>query len=76
MEVLKNVLLDVYYFVCQFDESYNDILKKGQMNLHGRYWDSTTNTVTAAYWSSEFLSKAAFKDLFKNFKECISGYLV
>ena len=34
---------EVEHFVCLFDESHNHVIKKGQMDLHVRFWDSTTN---------------------------------
>ena len=43
------------------------------MDLHVRYWDSVTNTVIARYYSSEFLGKAASKDVLEKFKKCMTG---
>ena len=36
---------EVEHFVCLFDESHNHVIKKGQVDLHVRFWDSATNSV-------------------------------
>ena len=46
-------------------------LKKGQMDLRVRYWDSATNNVTTQYYNSQFLGEAACKDLLEKFKQCM-----
>ena len=44
---VKNLLLEsvdeVKYYSLSFDESYNKIMKKGQMDLLIRFWDSAKN---------------------------------
>ena len=45
---------EVEHFVCLFDESHNHVIKKGQMDLHVRFWDSTTNSVKTRYFNSQF----------------------
>ena len=55
----------------QFDETYNDVLKKSQMDLHVRYWSTTANAVTTHYYTSEFLGKATSNDVFQRFKQCM-----
>ena len=67
-ELLNSVISELDHVVCQFDESHNDVMKKGQMDFHVRYWDSVTNTVITRYYSSEFLGKAASKDVLEKFK--------
>uniref|UniRef100_T2MC48 FH1/FH2 domain-containing protein 3 n=1 Tax=Hydra vulgaris TaxID=6087 RepID=T2MC48_HYDVU len=37
---------DLDQFVCQFDEFYNQVVKKSQMDLHVRYWDSSLEMVS------------------------------
>ena len=64
--------MKVDHIVSQFDESYN-VLKKCQIDLHVRYCDFTTNTVTTWYYNLQFLGKAASKDVLEKFKQCMSG---
>ena len=71
-ELINSVILELDHVVCQFDESHNDVMKKGQMDLYVRYWDSVTNTVITRYYSSEFLGKAVSKDVLEKFK-CMTG---
>ena len=72
-EVLIKSLMELEHYVGLFDESYNDIVKKGQMDLHVRYWDTSLNTVKTRYYNSQFMGKAAAKDVLKTFKECVNG---
>ena len=72
-ELLNSVISELDHVVCQFDESHNDVMKKGQMDLHVRYCDSVTNTVITRYYSSEFLGKAASKYVLEKFKKCMPG---
>ena len=72
-EVLIKSLMELEHYVGLFDESYNDIVKKGQMDLHVRYWNTSLNTVKTRYYNSQFMGKAAAKDVLKTFKECVSG---
>ena len=67
-ELLGKTLSEVEHFVCLFDASHNHVIKKGQMDLHVRCWDSTTNSVKTRYFNSQFLGKAAAADILKSFK--------
>ena len=64
---------ELEHFVCLFDESYNKIVKKGQMDLHVRFWNKETNTVCTRYYTSGFMGKAAAPDILKMFKFCMTG---
>ena len=48
-DILNQTLSEAPYCVTCFDESHNDILKKGQMDLNVRFWDSTKNIVQTRY---------------------------
>ena len=59
---IKNLLLEgvheVKYYSLSFDDSYNRIMKKGQMDLLIRFWDSAKDRVQTRYLDSPFLEKA------------------
>ena len=59
---IKNMLLEgvheVKYYSLSFDDSYNRIMKKGQMDLLIRFWDSAKDRVQTRYLDSPFLEKA------------------
>ena len=40
VELLNSQLKYLEYFVALFEESFNCVAKKPQMNLHIRFWDS------------------------------------
>ena len=65
--------MELEHYVCLFDESYNNIVKKGQRDMHMRYWDTSLNTVKTRYYNSQFMGKATAKDVLKTFKECVNG---
>ena len=59
---IKNLLPEgvheVKYYSLSFDDSYNRIMKKGQMDLLIRFWDSAKDRVQTRYLDSSFLEKA------------------
>ena len=60
-------------FVSLFDESYNKIVKKGQMDLHIQFWNEESNTVCTRYYTAEYMGKAAAPDILKMFKSWMTG---
>ena len=62
---IKNLLLEsvdeVKYYSLPFDESYNRIMKKGQMNLLIRFWDRLQTRCL----DSSFLGKASANDIYE-----------
>ena len=57
--LLNDTLSSLDCFVAMFDESYSQILKGGQMNLHVCFWYIKNNCVATQYFNSKFLGKAA-----------------
>ncbi|XP_021701533.1 uncharacterized protein LOC110676754 [Aedes aegypti] len=57
------------FFVAGFDESMNKVTKKQQMDINIRYWDKDTNSVTARYFTSRFLTRSRATDLLEAFQE-------
>ena len=41
--------------------------------MHIRYWDTSLYTFKTSYYNSQFMGKAAAKDVLKTFKECVNG---
>ena len=70
--LLNDILSSLDCFVVMFDESYNKISKRGQMDLHVRFWDIESNCVATRYLNSKFIGKAAAQDIYEKFNECIS----
>ena len=60
-------------FVACFDEAFNRIAQRGQMDIVLRFWDSSKNVVVTRYLNSTFLGHATAKDLEKNFREGLLG---
>ena len=71
--LLLDDLKETKFYSLSFDESYNKIMKKGQMDLIIGYWDSKTGRVVAPYFDSSFLGKSATKDMYDNFMKCTEG---
>ena len=67
-EMLLYELKKASYIVPCFDESYNSVIKKGQMDVLARYWDVRLNKVNTRYVKSEFMDKAAANDVLAKFE--------
>ena len=68
--MLIDCLKEVPFYSLSFDESYNNALKKGQMDLHVRYWENTKNIVVTRYLDSSFMGKSSAQDVYTHFKSC------
>ena len=68
---VKNLLLEnvdeVNSYSLSFDESYNRIMKKGQMDLLIRFRDSAQDRVQTRYFDRSFLRKASANDIYEKF---------
>ncbi|XP_072157389.1 uncharacterized protein [Bemisia tabaci] len=60
---VQNLLLCVDCFVVCFDESFNKIAEKTQMDLAVRFWDTTCDLVATRYFNSVFLGSQTSADL-------------
>ena len=69
--LLENALNFAPFYVACCDESHNDVLKKGQMDMLLRFWNEDTNMVATRY--SKFLGKAKAVDVHQKFKNCLSS---
>ena len=56
-----------------FDESFNKVSKKGQMDVNLRYWDNKKFEVTTRYFISSFLGHAAADDILSAFLKSVDG---
>ena len=71
--LLGNALNLAPFYVACFDESHNDVLKKGQMDMFLRFWNKDTNMFATRYNNTKFLGKAAAVDVYQKFKSCLSS---
>ena len=55
------------YYAVSFDESLNDVVQKGQMNLNIQYWDNDVDQVATHYLGSEFLGRQTAQDVLETF---------
>ena len=72
-DILMKSLQEAPFIVISFDESFNSVAKKGQVDLLIRYWDNDKNRVVTRYFNSEFLGKAAAEDVYETFDLCCSS---
>lgn len=59
------------YFVIAFDESLNKSIQEKQMDIHVRYWDTSSNFVCTRYFKSAFLGHATANDMMVKFLDCL-----
>ena len=69
MELLLTEVKEAPCFVISFDESFNEELKKKQMDLIVRYFKN--GKVESRYLCSGFLGHRTAEDLKRTFEECI-----
>ena len=50
-----------------FDESLNDVVQKGLMDLNIHYWDNDKDQVATRYLVSEFLGRSTAQDVLETF---------
>ena len=68
-ELLK--LIPSKYVIC-FDEAFNEISKKGQMDIVIRCWESSMDKVCSQYLSSPFMGHSTTEDIMNNILEASS----
>ena len=66
-------LKEIPFYSVSFDESYNKVMKQGQMDLHIRYWNSKTDRVNIHYLNSSFMGKSAAIDVLEHFNSCVES---
>ena len=71
-EMLLDELKKANYIVPCFDESYNSVIKKVQMDVLVRYWGIRLNKVNTRYVKSEFMGKVAANDVLAKFEAASS----
>ena len=64
-------LIPSKYVIC-FNEAFNEISKKGQINIIIRFWDSSMNKVCSRYLSSSFIGHSTAEDIINHFLEASS----
>ena len=60
---LLDIVKQTPYITISFDESYNNVIKRGQMYVVVRFWDSNVNKVSKRYVNSESLGKSSAADV-------------
>ena len=60
-------------FVLSFDESFNKIVQKEQMDIRLRFWDGDKNQIVDRYFTSQFLGHTRANDLLKNVLDAVSA---
>ena len=74
-EMLLDNLKEIPHVVLCFDESYNSVIKKSQVDVLLKYWQVNFNLkINARYISSEFMGEAAAYDFLAEFVSA-SSYL-
>ena len=71
--LLQDALNNAPYYVCSFDECYYDVIKKGQMDVHTRFWHNSTDILSTRYFNYELLGKAVATDVHAKFEICVSS---
>ena len=65
--VLVDDIMKSEFFAVSFDESLNEMIQLGQMDLVVNYWCDSINRVNTRYLDSTFMGHARSSDLLKHF---------
>ena len=68
-QLLVKELNSSLFIATSFDECFNQINQKGQMDLFVRYWNNTSNQVSTRYLSSSFMGKALAINVLEHFDQ-------
>lgn len=66
---LYDILEKVPIYTVSFDESYNKVTNKEQMDFNVRYWDDSRSQIVNRYLGSQFLGHTTAGDLLSAFNE-------
>lgn len=67
-------VLDNHSYAISFDESFNTVLQKEQMDLHVRFWNNVAQQTQIKYLGSVFLTHTRAINLLSAFKSQISNF--
>jgi hypothetical protein len=62
-------VLNASAFVKSFDEAFNKVEQRCQMDFIIGYWDESTNQVSSRFLTSVFMSHCSVKDVLESFKK-------
>ena len=72
-DILVNQLHEVHFYSLSFDESYNSILKKEQLDVLVRFYDADREKVVDRYLCSKFLGHTRADNILDSLREAIRG---
>ena len=70
---LLNVLNAARFIVTSFDESFNIVISKGQIDVLVRFWNTAESRVSARYINSVSIRKATAPDFLENVETVSEG---
>ena len=70
-DILVNQLHEVHFYSLSFDESYNSILKKEQLDVLVRFYDADREKVVDRYLCSKFLGHTRADNILDSLREAI-----
>ena len=75
-KLVYNSVLQPDHIVACFDESLNDVVQNGQMDLCVHYWGVKKSRAAARYFDSSFLGHATAKDLQSSFTSSLNDHIL
>ena len=75
-DLVHNLVLQSDHIVACFDESLNEVVQIGQMDLCLRYWDVNKSRATTRYFDSCFLGHTTANDLQSSFTSSLNDQIL
>ena len=75
-DLVYNSVLQSDHIVACFNESLNEVVQKGQMDLCIRYWDVNKSRAATRYFDSSFLGYVTANDLQSSFSSLLNDQIL
>lgn len=72
--ILKGLVKQCDFVVFGFNESFNRVAQKQQMNVSFRFWNTLKNQVDTRYLTSVFLNHCTASDLLNGLKTVLENF--
>ena len=69
-----NLLNETKFIVKSFDESFNEVISKGQVDVLVRFWNTTENRVSTHYVNSVFMGNVTAANVLENYEAASEGF--
>ena len=71
--ILRKAINSSIYYSWSFDESFNSVEQKCQLDVNVRFWNECRNIVETRYYDTKFLDRLNAENLFESIRDASNG---